>query len=493
VDKVLYIGFGMVASGAVTVIVWQSLLIDRRDALVLGVLPVDSRTVVRAKLLAVAAYTAIVAVSMHALSSLAFGFFLAAGLDLLFALRGVVAHFMASAAASAFVLLAVCAIQGTGLTILGPRRFARLSPVMQVGLVATVLLGFLSLPVIGSSVNSLLLDDGRATTWWALLTPPAWFLGVYEVALGTDDPALRRLALSAVLAFGAALLITVLSYPLAYRRVMATAVEAPSGPRRRRAARAPSRALGALVGRAPEVRAACQFLLTTMVRSERHRFVVASTVGLAIAIALPTILRDLPLDATWPDQPPGSLLSMPVALMIAVLVGLRVTIALPADLRASWLFAAADAPTDQIRAGLWRVMMALVVLPASLLLAPIIAATWGIQLAVTHAALCIGTGSVVAEALLTGFGGMPCARPWRPERARLRALWPAYLTGFLVTTGTVSSLSLTLADRPFWVVTIVAALFATRLGLKRLRTSSAFADMVQDEESFPKLQILDLA
>jgi hypothetical protein len=137
--------------------------------------------------------------------------------------------------------------------------------------------------------------------------------------------------------------------------------------------------------------------------------------------------------------------------------------------------------------------MALVVLPASLLLAPIIAAAWGIQLAVTHAALCIGTGSVVAEALLTGFGGMPCARPWRPERARLRALWPAYLTGFLVTTGTVSSLSLTLADRPFWVVTIVAALFATRLGLKRLRTSSAFADMVQDEESFPKLQILDLA
>jgi hypothetical protein len=34
---------------------------------------------------------------------------------------------------------------------------------------------------------------------------------------------------------------------------------------------------------------------------------------------------------------------------------------------------------------------------------------------------------------------------------------------------------------------------ACRLVLKRLRTSSAFADMVQDEESFPKLQILDLA
>src|SRR6187397_2190957 len=43
-DKTLYLGYGMVTSGAVAVVVWNSVLIDRRDALVLGTLPVSGPT-----------------------------------------------------------------------------------------------------------------------------------------------------------------------------------------------------------------------------------------------------------------------------------------------------------------------------------------------------------------------------------------------------------------------------------------------------------------
>ena len=68
-DKVLYVGLGMAASAAIGVITWSALLIDRRDALVLGVMPVRGGTIVGAKLAALAIYLGIVAVGMHAAAS----------------------------------------------------------------------------------------------------------------------------------------------------------------------------------------------------------------------------------------------------------------------------------------------------------------------------------------------------------------------------------------------------------------------------------------
>jgi hypothetical protein len=44
-------------------------------------------------------------------------------------------------------------------------------------------------------------------------------------------------------------------------------------------------------------------------------------------------------------------------------------------------------------------------------------------------------GAVLIEALLWGFDGLPCGRPWQPEQANMRKWWPGYLGLFLVITG----------------------------------------------------------
>src|SRR6266545_1184158 len=99
-DKALYIGFTMIATATVTAIAWNSLLSDRRDALVLGVLPVRPLVIVWGRLGALSIYMFAIGVAMNALSSVTFGFGLAAHNTFGFALRGIVAHFTASVAAS---------------------------------------------------------------------------------------------------------------------------------------------------------------------------------------------------------------------------------------------------------------------------------------------------------------------------------------------------------------------------------------------------------
>ena len=68
-DKAFYLGFAMMATAAITVIAWNSLLADRRDGLVLGVLPVRPIVIVLSRLGALTAYMMLVGVAMNAFAT----------------------------------------------------------------------------------------------------------------------------------------------------------------------------------------------------------------------------------------------------------------------------------------------------------------------------------------------------------------------------------------------------------------------------------------
>jgi hypothetical protein len=433
-ETAFYLGFALLASGGITVLIWNSLLLDRRDSIVLGALPVRGRTIVGAKLVALFAYVLIITVTMHVLPSLSFGFFLAVRNPVGAALTIAAAHLVASVAAGAFVLLAVAAVQGLVLAAVGPRRFHAVSPWLQAAVVTAIVLGLVILPTIDTSTVNTLAGSGPANRPWLLSTPALWFLGLYAAVLGRTDPVLIGLSHTAMEALFAAAVVTAVSYPLAYRRLMTTASELSESAR-------PFRWMGTLselfvkaAGRRPAARASIQFFLASLARVSRHRLALAIAGGVALALGAPALVRWVPHLTAPTAQPPIDLLALPLDVIVFLLLGLRVAASLPADPAAGWIVTSVDPPKPPLRSGLWRAMFSLGVLPVTLLALPLYW-RWGWPIAVGHVAVCLTLGGLVTEVLLWRFKGLPCSRVWRPEHANLRKWWPAYLGAFLLITG----------------------------------------------------------
>ena len=435
-DKVLYLGLAMISSGVISASTWSSLLLDRRDCLVLGILPVPGPRIVRAKLAALCIYVAIMAVGIHTVASFSYGFVLGARNTLSFLLAGIVAHMVASCAAAAFVMFAVAALQGVFFAAFGPRRFAIVSTWLHSLVVMVTLVGLLMLPAVTSSVVDTLAGTGRHVQPWILYTPPLWFLGIYESVIGTGDQQLHALAAVGVLALGVVCLLTFVAYPLAYRRLVAAVAEMPKTSDRRGWA---GRAVEAVVVAASvksATRAASQFYLTAFRRSGTHKLAVAVTLGVTAAVTAPTVVQWAPQIGAMPASAPIVLLGLPFQALLFLIAGLRVSASLPVDLRSGWMLDSIGASPAVMRAGVWRSMFVAAVVPVAVVVGLTYGHFWGIRFGLIHALLCVAIGATLIEMSLWGFDGMPCTRPWRPERANLRKWWPAYLCLFaLVSTG----------------------------------------------------------
>src|SRR4029079_4862916 len=73
-DKTIYLGVTTVGIALLSAMIWHTLIVERRDALILGALPVRGRTSTFAKLAAMAAYIGMISFGMHAISALLYGF-----------------------------------------------------------------------------------------------------------------------------------------------------------------------------------------------------------------------------------------------------------------------------------------------------------------------------------------------------------------------------------------------------------------------------------
>ena len=127
-DKVFILGTSMVIVAGLAAIVWQSLLIDRRDVLVLGGFPVRHRTVLLGKFGALVLFFSMITVAMQTLASFFFGLYLGMHGGPAFGLWQMVVHFLTATAAGLFMYLGVVAAQGVLLSVAGPRLAARLAP-----------------------------------------------------------------------------------------------------------------------------------------------------------------------------------------------------------------------------------------------------------------------------------------------------------------------------------------------------------------------------
>ena len=107
-DEEFLIGTSMAIAALFTVLAWNTLMLSRREALVLGVLPVRVRTIFRAKMAAVATALGVSIAAVNVFTGFGFPFILGDGF--FSALRSLTAYWLAQAAAGVFIVAALLAV-----------------------------------------------------------------------------------------------------------------------------------------------------------------------------------------------------------------------------------------------------------------------------------------------------------------------------------------------------------------------------------------------
>jgi hypothetical protein len=490
-DKALYLAVTFVAIGFVSAVAWPSLTIDRRDGLILGALPIRLRSIVAAKLGALGTYIVVLSVGMHGLTALLVGGALNAGTSLEAVLRGIAAHLIAATALAVFVFAVAAGAQATGLAVLGPKRFTRLSAGLQVLVVGITTAALIALPTISGSAPGTLAGVGRWRVDWIVYTPPIWFLGLYETLSGSTLPIMHALARTAALALALALLTTIVAYPIACRRVLLATVQggpALSRPWLRRL----MSGLPALLTSSLPTRAAIQFALATFSRVSRQRLVVSAGIGLGFAAITPIALA-------WIARAPGlptrrmtiALAAAPLFLIISIVTALRIAAAAPAELPARWAFAVAPSPLMAGRDALRRIMLALGIVPIVVISATFWMVQFGPTLALGHAAVTMLAGLILIEIQSWGVASIPCTRPLDPGAVNLQARWPAYVLGLVLFCGEVPRAQVALSRVRFGMAIMLLVMTVVWLLLRRWSTAAARVAAVSDDRD--SLLLLDLS
>jgi hypothetical protein len=485
-DKVLYMGYGACAVGVVTAMAWNALLLDRRDGLVLGPLPVSGRDVITSKMLALAGYALLLMLCIHAGSAIFFGIFLGQ-------LRGwasmagtTAAHFAAASLCGLFVFFSMVALQGVALFVLGGRRFLRVSPVLQVLSVSVVLVGFFSLPVITNAVRHTLAGGGERYAPWILNTPVLWFLGVYEVLLGHRDPVLVHLAETGMIALGAVILTAFIAFPLSYSRLMASSIEGTGTIARRGPLSAMVHIAAKLGSRRSQTRAVIEFFALSLMRCSRQRLSLVIAIGASIAWASAVIAVEF--FEGIPSSAPAIVLGIPIASTMFLVGAIRTAASMPSELPPRWMFAAVSTSDNHARSAVTRVTFALAVaLPAAVAVWPV-SRLWGWTLAGNHLLICLPIGALLVELAFARSFGTPCTREWNPDGANLRAFWPVYLGGFFL-----FAIAAPLAALAGWAATsaTAGAVLVTAI-ITRIISSRVPADPEPPLDEQPGVQLLDI-
>ena len=465
-DKSLLMMLAMVSAGVVTVLSWEALLVDRRDALVLGSLPVSPGVVVAAKSAAVARlFVVVTALNLPSMAIFTVAVYSHFGPGL--ALRALVAHAVAVSAAS----LATCVLLTAALVAVTSLFDGRWLRVMTVATQSAALLLVTGL-VFGIQWTPGLMAAARrgdpagvgVIGWW----PPAWFVGLYQAVLGVTPGrevfaalAPRALAVVAVAA-AVAVPLTLWLWGRALRQLVSATAE---GPERR--AWSLARHAPLVLARHAADRAFLQFLLTVLWRSARHRLAMLTAMGLSAAIALEgSVVLASRTDATrWLTE-----FAVPVLALLCTLAILRWLLLLPAELPASWVLGmASPVPGSLVRRAVGRVFVLLAIVPASVL--AFLLSWWqdAMPSAAAHALLVTGLGLALVEHAVGRIDFVPFATEYLPGRSNLKARWPIHAVVLLIAVPAVCQVERVLVARPGMPLVVVLSIVLAGVALAGAR------------------------
>jgi hypothetical protein len=340
------------------------------------------------------------------------------------------------------------------MNVLGYRLFRRVSPYVQVWA------GGAADPDV-SAVRAHRLRVTSAPTNPAAVYafPPLWFLGLYQTQLGWTNPVFRDLAASARLAAGWTTFAALAAYLLSYKRHVTDRSKARMSCRRcHRPWRFVEPRARPLCGARWLQQAAFYFIWKTLTRSRRHKLLFAAYVAVGCALIFEGLAVLVARGGnSWMYRPIPELLPAPLILAFFILCGMRHVFAVPAELRANWVFRVSDrGEARRCLAGVKKAMIVLGVVP---LFAAAAAAClfWGWRTALLHM-LFGGRILLLVEVLLVNFEKFPFTCSYLPGKANLKVSWPIYLFGFTTYVSQWLTLEYWMLQRParfVWLAAVV--------------------------------------
>ena len=487
VDQDLLIATTMAIAGLFTVLAWNNVLPDRRDCLILGLLPVRPRTVFLAKLAALGTALGVAIAALNAFTGLAYPFAIAPpGSGTLAVLRGFGAYWTTMFAAGLLVCCALLSIQAIAANLLPYRLFLKLSGVLQMAAFFAILGVYFLKPPYTAGL-----------TW----LPSFWFLGLFQKLSGVGgfDP----LAATALRALCIVCPLAMVAFPLAFHRYNRRIVEQPDiapSDRSRPAMRLVGWLAAKLIPRTVE-RAILLFTARTIARSRHHRLLLAAYGGIGLAVAL-AYARDLlygsrSYERIWNkprwDQPNPPLLVGSLVLLFFAVMGARAVFSQPIALRANWIFRlTAVARPAAYFAAVRKSLFALVVAPILLAWAALFLAIWPTGPAARHIVILMAAGFLMVQFSLKGFRKIPFACSYLPGKANMHVKLGLYAIGFLfITTQAIELEYWALRNTTAYTV-LLSVLLAFSAWAYRRNLTSPDAEILFDEVPPADIEALNL-
>jgi hypothetical protein len=492
-EKEFFICFSMTVMGLVTVIEWEMLFPDRRDYANLTPLPIRLGVMFGAKMAALLAFLGIFSLAINAFSPVMFTAVVAQKGSLMMLAGFARCHIVSVLAANTFVFFLCVAAQGILMNLLGYRLFRRVSPYVQFGLVALLILMFLLSGRIVSLLHPYASVNSPAVSWF----PPLWFLGLYQTQLGWTNPVFRELASTARMAAGFTVIAAVAAYLISYKRHVKRSLESEDSLSHQPSALeiAVCRLCDRFLVRHSLEQAAFYFVWHTLTRSRRHKLFFAAYVAAGCALIFEGLAVLVARGGNaWMYHPIPELLPAPLILAFFLLCGMRHVFAIPAELKANWLFQVSDRGQARIcLKGVKKAMIALGVIPLFVLLLPLHVLFWGWPAALLHMMFGVVVACLLVEVLLVSFEKFPFTCSYLPGKANLKVSWPIYLFGFTTYVSALLTLEYWMLQRPVrfvWLLALIVLVHAA-LALYRWRVGRAVS-LVFDEQPEPLVRTLNL-
>jgi hypothetical protein len=461
-DEYFFLVLSLTVTAAAALWRWDALFLDRRDYLNLVPLPLSLRAIFFANVCAIFAVVALFTIVVNAASLVLFPLAVVGSQNSFAVWIGfTLGHAVAVFAASVFGFFAAFALAGILMALLPVTLFRRVSHAARF----LIAIGLLALLASSFTVPYLLTQIPVPTAHRVAVLPPLSFVGLARtVWLKGADPFAAIMTRSALTAVAVALLIALIAYALSFRRSFLRIPEiADVGflPRLRHSA-SPLHPLHKIILHQAPQRACYHFVAKTLLRSDAHLQILLGFAALGLVLSAERLSSAPNLHFLVTGQAPSSeFLSVPFILVFCIIVGIRFSFEMPADLHANWIFRYWLDPRQQDARSIARGVLLLYSLPW-LLPAAFLSTLffWGWITALLHTIMLTVCTILLVEILLVRFRKIPFTCSYPPFQSHSGLVFVAYLFGFLFFTDylpEVERWSLLSPWQAIWFVPLIAA------------------------------------